>query len=385
MSNYFDKFSEWRKKAQEKAQELDEKYNLSDKVEQTVKAAGDAVRKGEEAAREATESISEAAKTVTEKVEPTITSAVNTARDGFQKLDEEHNITDNLKKAAGDSAKVSADAIKTGASKAVEKAEEAAEKAAEAAEKAAKVYSTAKETASDAAEKAAKAYGSARETAKEYYTRAEEAYDFGTRAARATASTFNGISSAKQWIEENPGTAALIGVAAIAGIRLGSAFPGLDKVLFGVSRHWLFHSALISVGSTELSKRFMEYLKEQDRLVAEGNLTEAEVERIRFQRKAAQYVGAPLLGAFNIALGTTLLTEIFTPGRIVGFPIDIVLGGNPILETVWLFGNGLVCIYNGYQLVMYAFEDQEEFQRIVREIKALLPEDAASKPSSSAA
>ncbi len=63
----------------------------------------------------------------------------------------------------------------------------------------------------------------------------------------------------------------------------------------------------------------------------------------------------------------------------MGFPISIVLGGNPVLETVWLFGNGLVCIYTGYELVMLAFEDEADVQRIVRAIRALLPEADSSQ------
>lgn len=350
MSSYFDKFSEWGRKAKEKAKELDDKYNLSEKVEQTVKTAekvaGEAIRKGEEVAKEASQVVSE---NVPDKV------------------------TDTIKQAAEGTAKLGADALRTGAGKAAEKASEAAEKAGEAAEKAAKVYSAAKET-----------YGAAKETAKEYYTRAEDAYDFGARATRASFSTIQGLKQAKDWIEENPGKSVLIGLAAVAGLRLGAVFPGLDKIIFGTSRHWLFHSCLASVGITKLSEKFFEYLKSQETLLAEGKLSEAEAERVRFQRNAAKYVGAPLLGAFNIAVGTTLLAEIFSPGQIVGFPISIILGGNPVLETMWLFGNGVVCIYNGYELVMFALKDQEDVQKIVREIRALLPETSSASSADAA-
>jgi hypothetical protein len=50
------------------------------------------------------------------------------------------------------------------------------------------------------------------------------------------------------------------------------------------------------------------------------------------------------------------------------------LGGNPLLEGVWFFGNGLVCFKTGYEFFMIALENQQEVQRMVREIKGLLPQ-----------
>jgi hypothetical protein len=87
----------------------------------------------------------------------------------------------------------------------------------------------------------------------------------------------------------------------------------------------------------------------------------------------ALYVGAPLLGAFHIAAGIAILGEIFSPGHIVGFPIDLLLGQNPILETIWLFSNGLVCIHNGYEFITMAFADNTQVQKMVDDIKGLLP------------
>jgi len=52
--------------------------------------------------------------------------------------------------------------------------------------------------------------------------------------------------------------------------------------------------------------------------------------------------------------------------------INIVLGGNPMLSSIWLFGNGLVCFYNGYKFFMMAVGDQEDVARVVRDIKGLL-------------
>ena len=50
------------------------------------------------------------------------------------------------------------------------------------------------------------------------------------------------------------------------------------------------------------------------------------------------------------------------------------IGGNPLLASIWLFGNGLICFHNGYKFFMMAIGDKEEVARVVRDIKGLLPE-----------
>src|SRR5215212_2953181 len=49
------------------------------------------------------------------------------------------------------------------------------------------------------------------------------------------------------------------------------------------------------------------------------------------------------------------------------------LGGNPFLDGVWLFANGVICFHQGYKFFMIALANQEEVSRVVREIKGLLP------------
>ena len=100
---------------------------------------------------------------------------------------------------------------------------------------------------------------------------------------------------------------------------------------------------------------------------------EAERERVEFQRKMAKYVGAPLLGAFSCAMGATLFAQIVNPVGITGAPISWIFGGNPVLDGVWLFANGVICFHQGYKFFMIALADQEEVNRVVREIKGLLP------------
>jgi hypothetical protein len=105
-------------------------------------------------------------------------------------------------------------------------------------------------------------------------------------------------------------------------------------------------------------------------------LDEAERERVEFQRKMAKYVGAPLLGAFSCAAGAVMIAQIASPAGITGAPISWLLGGNPFLDGVWLFANGVICFHQGYKFFMIALADQEEVNRVVREIKGLLPSAA---------
>jgi hypothetical protein len=382
MTDYFDRFSEWRRKIQRKAEEVDAQLGLSEAIGKTVektveqteklteevrRATGQLSASFQRAAENAPEVVSEVVQEVTQAVgevserlpdaqtvTDTMARVVEMVRDEFRNLDEKHHVTENLKQAA----------------------EKVADKVAEVG---AETLRTGGEKASEVVDRAGEAFDAVRETAHKYYSRAEEAYNFGSRVFHATVETRDGYRKAREWVVANPGTSALMGLSLLLGFRLGAAFPGFDRVVFGQSRHWLFHSGLAAYGAKQLAERYIRFLREQERLVAEGRLDEAAQARVAFQRKAARYVGAPLLGAFNVALGTALWAEIFSPGRIVGFPISIVLGGNPVLETVWLFGNGLVCIYTGYELVMLAFEDEADVQRVVRAIRALLPEADSSQ------
>ena len=113
--------------------------------------------------------------------------------------------------------------------------------------------------------------------------------------------------------------------------------------------------------------------EKSDELVKNGELTQAEAEKIQFERDIAKYVGAPLLGAFSFASGAVMMTNIFNPKTITGAPIDWILGENPLLEGVWFFGNGIVCFKTAYDFFMFALEDHEDVQKIVKEIKGLLP------------
>jgi len=222
-----------------------------------------------------------------------------------------------------------------------------------------------------AEEKARDLFGSAQT----YYQRAGQAYNAGTGGARIAGATVSGYQKARDWIRNNPGKSAVVSLSLIAGVRAGSVLPGLGMTILGAggAQNWLFHSALPIVGIRKLTERYDAYLKEQEKRIADGNTDEAEKARIEFQRNLTKYVGAPLLGAFSVAAGATLIASAFSGATATGLPVSLLLGGNPLLNGIWFFANGVVCISEGYRFFMIALADQDEVQQVVREIKGLLP------------
>jgi hypothetical protein len=304
MADYKERLDEWQQAARRKAREFDEKYSISDLVEEAAKRGAETVANGAERLRAEAE-----------------------------RLTDDEEVSETARRAAGHVKK---------AGKAV------------------------RDVAGDTGKKV---YDDART----YYDRASQIYDTGARFTRASTAATAGALKARDWIKANPGKAAVVSVSLVLGIRAGAAFPGLDAVLLGSHPHWLTHSALPVWGLRKASEKFDNYLKKQEDLIARGELDEAAQQRIEFERKIATYVGAPLLGAFSCAAGAAMWAQIFQPGAITGAPISWLLGGNPFLDGVWLFANGVICFHQGYKFFMIALANQEEVVRVVREIKGLLP------------
>lgn len=310
-------FDQLRDAARRKAQELDERFDLKNRVEQGFNAATDVANR-----------------------------AAGSAREQFDKLDDQFKVTDNLR----DTASKAQGTVREGA----QTAQESADRFSKAAE------DTAREV-----------FGSAQT----YYKRAGQAYNFGASGARVTEAALSGFEKAREWIKENPGKTAGVTFSMIAGVRLGSALPDLGMSILGAGAagNWFFHSALPIVGIRKLTEKYNEYLKDQEKLLAEGKLDETDRSRIEFQRNMTKYVGAPLLGAFSVAAGATMIGAAFSGATVSGFPLSLILGANPLLNGIWFFANGVVCISEGYKFFMIALADQEEVERVVREIKGLLP------------
>jgi hypothetical protein len=323
MADYKDTIDEWQRTVRRKARQLDEKFSISEKVDEGARVAGEAAKRG--------------AKTLTTEAEKLRVKAERIAEDG----------------EISDTARRTADEAVRGAKKAGE---------------------VIRDVAGDAGKKA----GEVLDGAKTYYDRASHFYDASSKVTRASTAATEGILKAKEWIKENPGKAAVVSFSLVLGVRMGAALPGLDAVLLGAHPHWLTHSALPIFGARKLSEKFNDYLKKQEELIAAGQLDEAERKRVEFQRNMTKYVGAPLLGALSCAAGAALFAQILPSGGVVGAPVSWLVGGNPFLGGVWLFANGVICFHEGYKFFMIALADQDEVAKVVREIKGLLPAAASS-------
>jgi hypothetical protein len=307
------KLDDIKRAVKDKAKELDEKYRIREKAEQAAQTVEEAARKGADA----------------------VSQGVQSARDQYRRADPDAKVAEGVKRAAD---RVT-EAVKTGGKAASEKASEVANEV------------------------------------EKHYEKFQNASDVVKTAGRTGQSFISGIKNAKSWIIENPGKTAVVSLSLITGIRAGSSFANLGAVLLGAggAGHWLFHSALAPYGLRKLSEKYVEYLKKQEALLAQGQLSDAEHAKLEFQKNITKYVGAPLLGAFSVTLGATMIAESFSPTQIVGAPVEILLGGNPILSSIWLFSNGLICIHNGYKFFMIALAEEEQVQEVVQQIKGMLP------------
>jgi hypothetical protein len=307
------KLDDIKRAVKDKAKELDERYGLKEKAEQAAHTVEEAAKKGADA----------------------ISQGVQTAREHYQRVDPDAKVSQGVKRAA----EQVTEAIKTGGKTASEKA------------------------------------GEVINEVEKQYERVQDASDVIKSAGRTGKTVVSGIKKAKSWIIENPGKTAVVSFSVLTGIRAGSGFANLGAVLLGAggAGHWVFHSALAPYGLRKLSEKYVEYLKKQEALLAEGHLTDAEAAKLEFQKNVTKYVGAPLLGAFSVTLGATMIAESFSPTKIVGSPVELILGGNPILSSIWLFSNGLICIHNGYKFFMIALAEEEEVKEVVQQIKGMLP------------
>jgi hypothetical protein len=331
MADYKGKLDEWQKTVRRKARELDEKYALSDMVGEGSRAAGEAAKRGAE----------------------TVASGAEKLRLEAERLSSDGDVADTAKRAASEAVR--------------------------GAEKAGKVIlDAAGDVGKQVGKQAGKTAGDVFDEAKTYYDRASHFYDTSAKVTRASSAATASVLKAREWIKENPGKAALVSFSLVVGVRLGTALPGMDAVLLGAHPHWLTHSALPIFGARKLSEKFNDYVRKQEQLIADGQLDDAERKRVEFARNMTKYVGAPLLGTLSCAAGAVMFAQILQPGSVVGAPVSWIVGGNPFLGSVWLFANGVICFHEGYKFFMIALADQDEVNRVVREIKGLLPAAATA-------
>ena len=322
MSDYKDRFDKWQREARDKFEEIDKQLGLKEKIGESARAVAE------------------------------------TAQQGAKKIKAEAEKSDVGKQAV----KVAGETIKT--------AGETAKKAWSASEPIREVAEDAGEKAGDVVKDSARKAGAIIDDAIGIVgtnaKRVSKAFSFGAGWTRTIDSAVKSVSKATGWVQEYPLQAATTGVSMAIGAGLGVVFTG-------VSSHWLFNSALPAWSVKKISEQFNAYLKSQEELLAKGELSEADAERAKFERDIATRIGAPLLGAFSFASGAVLMTNVLNPKTITGAPIDWILGGNPLLEGVWFFGNGMVCFKTSYDFFMIALDGQEDVQKMVKEIKGLLP------------
>ena len=325
MADYKEKFERWQKKASEKFDEIDAQLGLKEKIEGGAKVVVDVARTG-----------AEYIKTEAEKTE--------TGRSAIK-------VTEDVIVTVNDAAKTAWDA-----------SEPVRGAAADAGAKAGGVVVDVAGKAGDVIDDAAKTVGT---NAK----RVSKVVGFGSSLSTTLDSAVRSAKKAASWAAEDPLRAATTGVSMAIGAGLGVVFSGL-------SSHWLLNSAIPTWSVKKLAENFDGYLKRREELIEKGQLNEADAERIKFERDIAKRVGAPLLGAFSFASGAVMMTNIFDPKTITGFPIGTIIGGNPLLEGVWFFGNGMVCFKTSYDFFMIALDGQEDVEKMVNEIKGLLPSAA---------
>ena len=351
MADYKKRFEEWQREAKERFEDFDQQLNLKEKIEEGAKVARDAAKKGAETFKDSAQKIRTEAENseVGKQAAKVAGTTVKTAEDAARKA---WDASEPLRNAAEDAGGRAADV-------AAASAVEAEKIIKEVGRQAGAVFNV-------AADRAGAVYEEARDSFGTTANRVSDAFNFGASWTRTINSAIKTVQQTADWISDKPLQAATTGVSIAVGAGLGVVFTG-------ISSHWLFNSALPAWSVQKASEQFQTYLKTQDELVKKGELTQAEIERIEFERDIAKRVGAPLLSAFSFASGAVLMSNIFNPKTVTGFPIDWLLGGNPLLEGVWFFGNGVICFKTSYDFFMFALEDHEDVQKIVKEIKGLLP------------
>jgi hypothetical protein len=323
MSDYKSRFDKWQKDAKEKFGEVDRQLGLKDKITEGARAVGEHAQKRAQRIKDEAEK-SEVGKQAVRAAGETINTAGKAAKKAW-------DASEPLRDAAGDVGSKAGDAVFEAGKRAADFAADAGKTVGKNAERVSKVFS------------------------------------FGASWTRTVDSAFRSLRTATNWVQNDPLRAATTGVSMAVGAGLGVVFTG-------ISSHWLFNSALPVWSVKKIGESFNAYLARNERLIEEGRLTEAEADRIRFERDIAKRIGAPLLGAFSFASGAVLLTNVLNPKLVTGFPMDWILGGNPALESVWFFANGMVCFKTSYDFFMIALEGQEDVQKMVREIKGMLPQ-----------
>lgn len=322
MNDYKSTFERWTKKATDKLEEIDSQLGLKEKIEGGARVVVDAAKTGAEYVKTEAEK-TELGKKAVDLTESAIDTASGAAKTAW-------NASEPVRDVAVDAGK------KTGG------------------------------VVVDTAEKAGDFFVDATDTVGTNAKRVAKVVGFGSSLSTTLDAGLKSAKKAADWAAEDPMRAATTGASMAVGAGLGIIFTG-------ISSHWLLNSAIPTYSVKKLAESFNGYLKRREDMIAKGQLSEADAERVSFERDIATRIGAPLLGAFAFASGAVMMTNVLNPATVTGFPIGSIIGGNPLLEGVWFFGNGMVCFKTSYDFFMIALDGQEDVEKMVKEIKGLLP------------
>lgn len=351
MTDYKERFDKWQKQAKDRFEEIDEQLGLSDTLEEGVKVARETASKGAETLKEGVGKIKAEAeknpigKKAVEIAEDTIETAEKTAKQAWES-------SAPVREAAGEAGDAAGGIFETAAKNAGDVGKFAGERAGE-------VINT-------AGKKAGEVLGETRKGVESTAHSFAKALGLGVSWTRTIDSAFNTLSSTATWVQEKPLQAVATGTSVAVGAGLGVVFTGL-------SSHWFFNSAIPAATVKFAAQKFDSHLKSQAELAGKGDLSDMEKDRLQFEREITRYIGAPLLGAFSFASGAVMMTNILNPKTITGAPLDWLLRGNPVLEGVWFFGNGMVCFKTSYDFFMISLQDHDDVNRIVKQVKGMLP------------
>ncbi len=322
MNDYKEKFERWQKRASEEFDKIDAQLGLKEKIEGGTRVVVESAQKGAGRLKAEAEK-TDVGRQAVRVAENVVSTASGTAREAW-------NVSRPIRDVAGDAGTRAGGVVF------------------EAADRAGDFFDDAAQTVGTNAKRVSKVVG------------------FGSGLSGTLNSARKSFQKAADWVQEDPLRAATTGVSMAIGAGLGVVFTG-------ISSHWLLNSAIPAWSVKKLAENFDGYLKRREELIGKGRLNEADADRIRFERDIAKRIGAPLLGAFSFASGAVMMTNILNLKTVTGFPLGSIIGGNPLLEGVWFFGNGMVCFKTSYDFFMIALDGQEDVEKMVREIKGLLP------------
>ncbi len=323
MSDYKERFERWQKKATDKFEEIDQQLGLKDKIEGGARVVVETAKTG--AGRIKTEAEkTDVGKRAVQVAEDVVSTAAGTAKTAW-------NVSEPIRDAAVDAGTKVGGVVVDVAGKAGDVIEDAADSVGTNAKRVSKVVG------------------------------------FGAGFSSTIESALNTARKASDWVQSDPLRAAATGASMAIGAGLGVVFTG-------ISSHWLLNSAIPTYSVKKIAQEFDSYLKRREDMIEKGQLSEADAERIKFERDIARRIGAPMLGAFSFASGAVMMSNVLNPAAVTGFPLGNIIGGNPLLEGVWFFGNGMVCFKTSYDFFMIALDGQEDVEKMVREIKGLLPQ-----------